>query len=160
MGRGVAQLLAAADQQVLDVPAKLAARARLLGAGSARKTDATDAASVGAVTQRNERLRPVQAENHTVVLRLLSDRRDDLVAERTRTLNRLHVLLRDLHPGGAKRDLSTLQATAPVNAQASARERRRPEPAAGPVTAPGGAGHAQASVAGHDTPTIDICRHA
>ncbi len=46
------------------------------------------------------------------MLRLLSDRRDDLVAERTRTLNRLHVLLRDLHPGGAKRDLSTLQAAA------------------------------------------------
>ena len=43
------------------------------------------------------------------MLRLLSDRRDDLVAERTRALNRLHVLLRDLHPGGAKRDLSTLQ---------------------------------------------------
>lgn len=47
-----------------------------------------------------------------MVLRLLSDRRDDLVAERTRTMNRLHVLLRDLHPGGAKRDLSTLQAAA------------------------------------------------
>lgn len=111
LGRGVAQLLAAADQHVLDVPAKLAARARLLGSGSARKTDATDAASVGAVAQRHERLRPVQAEDHTVLLRL-SDRRDDLVAERTRTLNRLHVLLRDLHPGGAKRDLSTLQAAA------------------------------------------------
>lgn len=112
LGRGVAQLLAAADQQVLDVPAKLAARARLLGSGSARKTDATDAASVAAVAQRNERLRLVHAEDHTVVLRLLSDRRDDLVAERTRTMNRLHVLLRDLHPGGAKRDLSTLQAAA------------------------------------------------
>jgi hypothetical protein len=52
----------------------------------------------------------VQAEDHTVILRLLSDHRDDQVAERTRTLNRLHVLLRDLHPGGAKRDLSTIQA--------------------------------------------------
>ena len=113
LGRGVAQLLAAADERVLDVPAKLAARARLLGSGSARKTDATDAASVAAVAQRNERLdRPVSAEDHTVVLRLLSDRRDDLVAERTRTMNRLHVLLRDLHPGGAKRGLSTLQASA------------------------------------------------
>lgn len=101
---------------MLDVPAKLAARARLLGSGSARKTDVTDAASVAAVAQRNERLRLVQAEDHTVVLRLLSDRRDDLVAERTRTLNRLHVLLRDLHPGGAKRDLSTLQAAALLRA--------------------------------------------
>ncbi len=112
LGRGVAQLLAAAGQHVLDVPAKLAARARLLGSGSARKTDTTDAASVAAVAQRNERLRTVVAEDNTVVLRLLSDRRDDLVAERTRTMNRLHVLLRDLHPGGAKRDLSTLQAAA------------------------------------------------
>jgi transposase len=112
LGRGVAQLLAAAGQSVLDVPAKLAARARLLGSGSSRKTDITDAASVAAVAQRHQRLRPVQAEDHTVVLRLLSDRRDDLVAERTRTLNRLHVLLRDLHPGGAKRGLSTLQAAA------------------------------------------------
>lgn len=112
LGRGVAQLLAAADQRVLDVPAKLAARARLLGSGSARKTDATDAASVAAVAQRNARLRRVQAEGDTVLLRLLSERRDDLVAERTRTMNRLHVLLRDLHPGGAKRDLSTLQAAA------------------------------------------------
>jgi transposase len=112
LGRGVAQLLASASQRVLDVPAKLAARARLLGSGSARKTDVTDAASVAAVAQRNQRLRMVQSEDHTVILRLLSDHRDDQVAERTRTLNRLHVLLRDLHPGGAKRDLSTIQAAA------------------------------------------------
>jgi transposase len=111
LGRGVAQLLASADQYVLDVPAKLAARARLLGSGSARKTDVTDAASVGAVAQRNDRLRPVQPEDHTVTLRLLSDHRDNLVAERTRTINRLHGMLRDLTPGGAKRDLSTSQAT-------------------------------------------------
>jgi transposase len=112
LGRGVAQLLAAADQRVLDVPAKLAARARLLGSGSARKTDVTDAASVAAVAQRSSGLRQVQAEDHTVALRLLSERRDDLVGERTRTLNRLHVLLRDLHPGGAQRGLSALQAAA------------------------------------------------
>lgn len=112
LGRGVAQLLASASQRVLDVPAKLAARARLLGSGSARKTDVTDAASVAAVAQRNQRLQMVQAEDHTVILRLLSDRRADQVAERTRTLNRLHVLLRDLHPGGAKRDLTTVQAAA------------------------------------------------
>lgn len=112
LGRGVAQVLAAADERVLDVPAKLAARARLLGSGSSRKTDVTDAASVAAVGQRHERLRVVAAEDHTVVLRLLSDRRDDLVAERTRVMNRLHVLLSDLHPGGAKRGLSALQAAA------------------------------------------------
>jgi transposase len=47
-----------------------------------------------------------------VVLRLLSDRRDDLVAERTRTLSRLHVLLADLHPGGANRELTAARAAA------------------------------------------------
>jgi transposase len=39
------------------------------------------------------------------VLRLLSERREDLVAERTRALNRLHGLLRDLLPGGVARSL-------------------------------------------------------
>lgn len=110
LGHGVSQLLAATGEHVQDVPAKLAARARLLGSGSARKTDRTDAASVAAVAQRNERLQTVEAEGAEAVFRLRSDRRDDLVSERTRCLNRLHVLLRDLHPGGAKRDLSTLQA--------------------------------------------------
>ncbi len=37
-------------------------------------------------------------------LRLLSERREDLVAERTRALNRLHGLLRDLVPGGVARE--------------------------------------------------------
>jgi transposase len=49
LGRGVALLLAADGEHVLDVPAKLAARARLLGSGNARKTDVTDAACVAAV---------------------------------------------------------------------------------------------------------------
>ena len=80
----------------------------LLGSGSALKTEVTDAASVGAVVQSNEWLRPAQAEDHTVAPRLLSDRRDNLIAGRTSPFNRLHALLRDLHPGGAKRDLSTL----------------------------------------------------
>lgn len=71
---------------------------QLLGSGSALKTDVTDAASVGAVVQPNERLRPAQAEDHTVVLRLLSDCRADLIAERTSTFNRLHALLRDCTP--------------------------------------------------------------
>jgi transposase len=112
LGRGVAQQLAAAGETVLDVPAKLAARARLLGSGSARKTDVTDAASVAAVAQHNHRLNRVAAEDHTTILRLLTERRDDLVAERTRAVNRLHVLLRDLHPGGAEQGLHTEAAAA------------------------------------------------
>jgi transposase len=44
------------------------------------------------------------------VLRLLSERREDLVAERTRALNRLHALLRDLLPGGVAGKLSAERA--------------------------------------------------
>ena len=43
------------------------------------------------------------------MLRLLSERREDLVAERTRALNRLHGLLRDLVPGGVAGTLSALR---------------------------------------------------
>ncbi len=112
LGHGVAQQLVAAGEKVVDVPAKLAARARLLGSGSARKTDLTDAVSVASVAIHNPKLNAVVAEDHTVVLRLLSDRRDDVIAQRTRTMNRLQVLLRDLVPGGAPRQLSTTAATA------------------------------------------------
>jgi hypothetical protein len=54
----------------------------------------------------------LRAEGHSIVLRLLSERRDDLTEERTRTANRLHALLRDLIAGGAKRNLTAEQAAA------------------------------------------------
>ena len=53
LGRGIAQQLVTAGEVVLDVPAKLAARARLLGSSSARKTDVADAISVAAVALHN-----------------------------------------------------------------------------------------------------------
>ncbi len=98
----------ASGETVLDVPATLAARARLLATGHGRKTDRLDAESVASVAQRASP-RNVAAEDDTV-LRLLSDHRDDLVNQRTRTLNRLHRRLSELVPGGVKRQLSTLQA--------------------------------------------------
>lgn len=112
LGHGVAQALVAAGECVVDVPAKLSARARLLGSGSARKTDLIDATSVASVAIHNPNLSTVGPEDHTDVLRLLSDRRDDIVAARTRTKNRLHVLLRDLVPGGARTELSCAAAAA------------------------------------------------
>ena len=71
------------------------------------------------VAQHHRRLHPVRAEGHSIVLRLLSERRDDLAEERTRTANRLHALLRDLIAGGAKRNL-----TADEIVKALVRERR------------------------------------
>ena len=112
LGRGIAQLLAAGGEDVVDVPATLAARARLLDTGGTRKTDSADAASVAHVAMRRKRLRPVVAEDQTTQLRLLAGRRDDLAGERVRVLNRLHVLLRDLLPGGAALDLTANKAAA------------------------------------------------
>jgi transposase len=105
LGRLLAQQLLAAGEQVVDVPAKLSARVRVLERGHGRKTDAADAASVAAAAFHHPGLREVVVEDHAAVLRLLSDRRDQLNEERRRTVNRLHTLLRDLHPGGANRCL-------------------------------------------------------
>ena len=65
---------------------------------------------MAAVAVHHPRLRLVRAEGHSVGLRLLSDRRDDLAEERTRTANRLHALLRDLIAGGAKPNLTATHA--------------------------------------------------
>jgi transposase len=46
------------------------------------------------------------------VLHLLTKRRQDLVAARTQTINRLHRLLMDLIPGGAHRNLTARRAAA------------------------------------------------
>jgi transposase len=108
LGRHLAVRLAAADESVADVPPTLSARVRVLSsfAGNARKNDELDALATALAALRNERLAPVDAEAASEVLRLLSERREDLVAERTRALNRLHGLLRDLLPGGVARTLS------------------------------------------------------
>jgi transposase len=111
LGHLLAQQLVARGETVLDVPASLAAMVRLLHRGHGRKTDGIDAQSVARVAQRQPDLRRVGPEDHTAVLRLLSDRRDELTAERRRVVNRLHRLLRDLHPGGAPTELSALTAS-------------------------------------------------
>lgn len=106
LGRGIAQQLTSAGETVLDVPATLAMRARLLSTGGGRKTDPADARSVAHAALHHPNLRVIAAEDQTTILRLLSERRDDLTRERTRTLNRLHQLLRELVPGGAEAGLS------------------------------------------------------
>jgi transposase len=49
-------------------------------------------------------------EDQATVLHLLTKRRQDLVAARTQTVNRLHRLLMDLVPGGARRNLTANRA--------------------------------------------------
>jgi transposase len=115
LGHLLAQRLVTSQETVLDVPATLAARVRLLARGHGRKTDGIDAASVARVAQSQPDLRRVGAEDHSSVLRLLSDRRDELTQERRRVVNRLHRLLRDLLPGGAPTELATEAAARLLN---------------------------------------------
>lgn len=111
-GRPVAQRLVADGERVLDVPAKLAARVRVMDTGNGRKSDPADAHSVAMVGLRTTGLTQVRLDEQTVVLRLLCDRRDELAAARAQTVNRLHRLLAELVPGGGPRFLSAVQAKA------------------------------------------------
>jgi transposase len=110
LGRLLAQQLVEAGEAVIDVPPTLSARVRLLSGGSARNTDAHDARSTAVAALRGARLRQVAPEDLTVVLRLLSDRRDQLSRERNRVVCRLHDQFRDLREGGAKLNLTADQA--------------------------------------------------
>src|SRR4029453_15862793 len=112
IGRALAQRLVGDGEQVLDVPAKLAARVRVLSVGHGRKRDPHDAVSVAVVARTAPPLRQVRVEDQAVVLHLLTKRREDLVAARTQTINRLHRLLVDLVPGGARRNLTAKRAAA------------------------------------------------
>ena len=112
IGRHVAQRLVADGETVVDVPAKLSARARVFSTGHGRKTDATDARSIAVVAVRTAGLSQVRVDDKLVALRLLADRRDELAGARTRTVSRLHRLLLELIPGGAPRFLSATQAKA------------------------------------------------
>jgi transposase len=77
-GRPLAQRLLADGEHVVDVPAKLSARARLLDTGHNRKTDAHDAHAVAVVAVRTKTLRVLAYDAELEVLRMLVDRRDEL----------------------------------------------------------------------------------
>jgi transposase len=57
-------------ENVVDVPAKLSARARVFATGQGRKTDATDAHSVALVGTWMAGLRPVANDERLAVLRI------------------------------------------------------------------------------------------
>ena len=107
LGRTLAQYLVANGESVLDVPAKLSARVRVLSTGGGRKNDLLDAVYTAVAAHQSKRLRRVDEEDLLAVLRMLTERRDDLVKARTRAMNHLHALLRDLLPGGMARKVST-----------------------------------------------------
>jgi transposase len=97
LGYLLAQQLVAAGESVVDVPATLASRARLLSTGRSNKNDPNDALSVAVAALRSRGLRRVEAVGHSEVLRLLAKRNTDIgrhccvSAKRTRRVPRREV---------------------------------------------------------------------
>ncbi len=70
MALRVALDLLEAAEQVVDVPAKLAARVRLFDTGHNRKTDALDAHSIAIVAVRTKELRVLKVDGELEALSL------------------------------------------------------------------------------------------
>lgn len=112
LGRHLAQWLIARGETVVDVPPTATARVRELSRGGRRKNDALDAAAAASVAALQGDALQVSAEGASTVLGLLDERRLNLTQQRTRTVNQLHALLRDVLPGGVSTDLTADQAAA------------------------------------------------
>lgn len=66
IGRHIAQRLVADGEPVVDVPAKLSARARVFSTGQGRKTDPVDAHSVALAGLRSSDLRVIAVDDAMV----------------------------------------------------------------------------------------------
>lgn len=112
LGYLLSQQLVAAGETVLDVPATLAARVRLLGSGKSNKNDPNDALSVAVAALRAPRLARVGKADHEGVLRLFAKRSNDLGRARNLVACRLHALLAELVPGGMPSEIRVSSAQA------------------------------------------------
>ena len=74
LGYLLSQQLIAHGEQVVDVPAVLASRVRVLSSGRSDKNDPNDARSVAIAALRQPGLAVVRREDHTQVLRMLAKR--------------------------------------------------------------------------------------
>jgi transposase len=101
LAHGLARFLVERGEDVRDVRGGLTERERrrLRGAG---KSDPRDALAIARVTAR-EQLPPVRLGAASRELKLLCDYRWQLLCERTRAANRLHVDLVSLQPGYERR---------------------------------------------------------
>jgi len=99
LGKGFAQfLLAHGEADVREVSPQRTAQYRRRGR-TQDKTDAADALAIARLLRaEGEQLPLVQADDASTELRLLSDHRDNLVAERTRLVNQLHAQMLQIDP--------------------------------------------------------------
>jgi transposase len=105
LGRHLAQWLLARGELVEDVASTATARVRQLSRGR-RKNDVIDAAAAASVAALHGEANPVLPEDLTTLLGLLDERRSNVSTQRTRLVNQLHAVFRDLVPGGAPKDLT------------------------------------------------------
>jgi transposase len=127
MGYLLAQQLVARGEDVLDVPATLASRIRVLATGRSNKNDPNDAHSIAVAALRASALRQVEPADHAEVLRLLSKRNWDLGRQRARVVCRLHSLFSEITPGGISKEMYVSDAEAllaKVGAESPAQQMR------------------------------------
>ena len=110
LGYLLAQQLVAAGETVVDVPAVLSTRTRLLGSGKAQKNDPNDARSVAIAALRTDGLQHVTGDDHPQVLKLLAKRHRDLARMKSQASCRLHALLMELTPGGMAKEMTVTRA--------------------------------------------------
>src|SRR4051812_21234927 len=110
VGKYLAQRLVAEGETVLDVSTRRAALIRVFGGGNGRKTDDVDAHSIALAALHGTDLPEVRPDEMTVTLRLLSNRRSELVGLRTQAVCRIHRDLVVLVPGGATWSLTAKKA--------------------------------------------------
>lgn len=122
LGYLLAQQLLGHGEVVVDVPATLSSRTRLLGSGRSNKNDANDARAVAIAALRARSLTAVRVEDHVSVLRLLAKAQFDISHARSRACSRLHALARELVAGGIGKEVvvnqgeQLLAAIRPMNA--------------------------------------------
>ena len=133
LGYLLSQQLVDAGEEVIDVPAALAARVRVLGSGRSQKNDPNDALSTAIAALRHRGLREVQADDQRVILRMLATRHHDLSRLRTQAACRLHAGLAALIPGGfsgrlsAKTAASLLRSVRPTDGVVAERKAQAQE---------------------------------
>jgi transposase len=111
LGYLLSQQLIARGEPVVDVPAVLASRVRVLGSGRSDKNDPNDARSVAIAALRQPGLARVRREDHAQVLRMLAKRHLELTSLRTQAVCRLHAVLIQLRAGGIPKRLTAKSAS-------------------------------------------------
>jgi transposase len=111
LGYLLSQQLVARGEPVVDVPAVLASRVRVLSSGKSDKNDPNDARSVAIAALRQPGLATVKREDHAQVLRILAKRHKELTSLRTQAVCRLHSVLVLLRPGGLPKHVSAKRAS-------------------------------------------------